>query len=255
MASDVSQQPAVTAMDAGHLRELVELEEHYWWHVAKRQLAVQCLQQHCPPPGMLLEGGVGSARNLIEFRELGYEVVGVDVMREAVEHAHQRGLTQVHLQDLAKRWPIDDGSLRAVVLLDVLEHVELPRAVLQEAYRSLEPGGCVVATVPAYPWLYSGWDRELGHYRRYRMRQFKGDARETGFHIVRATRWNSFSVPAAILMRGFDRLCQRPRSAEFPRVSKFVNSSLRWLASRERAWIRRSLPLPVGLSLVGVFRK
>ena len=58
-------------MDPSHLQELVTLEDSYWWHVAKRQLVTRLLQRYCPPPGRLVEGGIGSGRNLVEFSELG----------------------------------------------------------------------------------------------------------------------------------------------------------------------------------------
>jgi SAM-dependent methyltransferase len=44
--------------------------------------------------------------------------------------------------------PFDDGSLDAVVMLDVLEHVPEPRAALTEARRVLRPGGVILLSVP-----------------------------------------------------------------------------------------------------------
>ena len=41
-------------MDPSHLKELVTLEDSYWWHVAKRQLVTRLLEQYCPPPGRLV---------------------------------------------------------------------------------------------------------------------------------------------------------------------------------------------------------
>ena len=72
-------------MQSQHLQELAELEDGYWWHVAKRQLITEVLGRFAPPPGLLVEGGIGSSRNLLEFSQLGYDVTGFDVMPEAVE--------------------------------------------------------------------------------------------------------------------------------------------------------------------------
>ena len=36
-------QATLAPMDARHLTELADLEENYWWHVAKRQLAIEML--------------------------------------------------------------------------------------------------------------------------------------------------------------------------------------------------------------------
>ncbi|HAD61677.1 MAG TPA: hypothetical protein DCG12_20765, partial [Planctomycetaceae bacterium] len=50
------------------------------------------LQKHCPAPGRLVEGGIGSGRNLIEFEKLGYDVAGYDLMPESVAHVQERGI-------------------------------------------------------------------------------------------------------------------------------------------------------------------
>jgi SAM-dependent methyltransferase len=241
-------------MDAKHLDELVELEESYWWHVAKRRLVMQLLSRYLPAPGLLIEGGIGSCRNLIEFQRRGYDVAGLDVMPEAVELARERGLDRVHLQDLAETWPFESESARAVVLLDVLEHMADPVAALCHAHRALAPGGGVIVTVPAYKWLYGDWDRALGHYRRYTARQLRSHASEAGFQVRLLTHWNSFTLPAAVAVRGLRRLRPRPAPAEFPRVASWVNRLLLGGARVERGLIGR-VPVPCGLSLVGVLTK
>jgi len=48
----------------------------------------------------------------------------------------------------AAELPFRDGSVDAVALLDVLEHVADPDAVLAEVHRVLQPGGVVVISVP-----------------------------------------------------------------------------------------------------------
>lgn len=238
-------------MQPSHLDELVELEDNYWWHRAKRQLAVRLLRQHFPPPGRLVEGGIGSSRNLLAFREMGYEVSGFDVMPAAVELAHERGLHDVRLHDLADPWPIEPDSIRAVVLLDVLEHVGDPVAVLSHVRETLQPGGGVVVTVPAYQWLYSDWDQALGHYRRYTRGLLRSQAEQAGFQVLKLTHWNAFTLPAAVAVRSYSRLFPSNRSADFPRVSPTTNRLLQVCAGVER-WAMQRCPIPCGLSVVGV---
>lgn len=241
-------------MEHHHLQELIDLEENYWWHAAKRSLAASLLARHFPPPGLLVEGGIGSGRNLLEFRTLGYEVAGLDIMPQAVEHVRGRGVHRVHRHDLTQHWPFPEQSARAVVMLDVLEHTADPVEVLRHARSTLCQGGGVLVTVPAYPWLYSNWDRRLGHYRRYTARELRTQAEQASLEVVRVTHWNAFSLPPAILLRMVDRLAGRDRPAEFPRVSRFTNAALRGAAAVERRWLAR-FRAPFGLSLVGVFRK
>lgn len=130
----------ITPMTSAHLRELIDLEERYWWHVSKRRLVRSLLQRFAPPTGNLVEGGVGSARNLREWEQMGYRAEGFDLMPESVDHACQRGLT-ARVHDLEQPWPVESGSCRAVVLLDVIEHTAHPETVLQHAANVLAPGG------------------------------------------------------------------------------------------------------------------
>ena len=241
-------------MDAQHLDELVELEETYWWHVAKRRLACGLLAQFAPPPGLLIEGGIGSCRNLLEFRELGYDVAGLDVMPEAVQLARERGIDLVHQHDLTLPWPFENASARAVVLLDVIEHIEDPVAPLRNAYDALAAGGVAIVTVPAYEWLRGEWDRALGHFRRYDARLLRSHAREAGFSVRLLKHWNAFTLPAAVAVRGYQRLRPRQSAAEFPRVAPWTNRMLLNCAGVER-WLIDRVPVPCGLSLVGVLTK
>lgn len=240
-------------MNSTHLQELIDLEEGYWWHVAKRALVSRLLKSHFPAPGRLVEGGIGSARNLLDFQQRGYQVTGFDIMPEAVEHARQRGIEDAHVLDLSEPWPLPPKSVRAGVLLDVLEHLADPVQVLRNAASVLEPGGGLVVTVPAYPWLYSAWDRHLGHYRRYTAKQLKKHADQAGFKVTWLSHWNAFTLPAAVIVRGLNRVFKREGHSDFPRVSPTVNSLLTRSAQVERNWLLGA-GLPVGLSLVGVLK-
>jgi SAM-dependent methyltransferase len=241
-------------MDPRHLDELIRLEESYWWHVAKRRLALALLERFAPPPGRVVEGGIGSGRQLLACRDQGYSVSGFDVLPAAVLTARERGLDDVRLHDVCEPWPLRPASVRAVLLLDVLEHLPDPLAALQHATRALEPGGAVVLTVPACPWLFGEWDRVLGHHRRYTARELRRQAREAGFHVELLKHWNSFTLPAAIAVRGCERLRGRRRAAEFPRVHPITNRLLLRCADLERRLIGFA-PVPCGLSLVAVLRK
>jgi SAM-dependent methyltransferase len=239
-------------MDTDHLQELVELEDR--WHIAKRQLITSLVCEHVPPPARIVEGGVGSARNLDEFQRQGYQVTGLDVLPEAVAQGWSRGVDDVRVHDLGERWPFEEEAVGAVVLLDVLEHMRDPVQVLRHASRVLERHGRVVFTVPAYPWLFGDWDRQLGHYRRYTPAELRSQARAAELKVEWLSYWNAFSMPAAVAVRGFQRCFPRRRPAEFPRVNPIVNNMLLGMAAVER-WCPQRCTVPLGPALVGVLAK
>ena len=52
----------------------------------------------------------------------------------------------------------------------MLEHIEHDHAELERAQRHLRPGGAVIVLSPAFEFLYSEFDRAVGHFRRYNKR-------------------------------------------------------------------------------------
>ena len=55
----------------------------------------------------------------------------------------------------------------AILYIDVLEHIEHDRAELERASGLLARGGALVVLSPAFGFLFSDFDRSVGHYRRY----------------------------------------------------------------------------------------
>lgn len=65
---------------------------------------------------------------------------------------------------------LDPGErFDTLLYIDVLEHIADDGAELARAAALLRPGGHVVAVSPAHEWLYSPFDQQVGHHRRYRL--------------------------------------------------------------------------------------
>lgn len=54
-----------------------------------------------------------------------------------------------------------------ILYIDVLEHIEDDQGELARAVARLAPGGHLIVLAPAHQWLYSPFDRAIGHFRRY----------------------------------------------------------------------------------------
>jgi SAM-dependent methyltransferase len=55
----------------------------------------------------------------------------------------------------------------AILYIDVLEHIEDDVAELRRSAARLRPGGHIIVLSPAHQSLYSEFDKEIGHFRRY----------------------------------------------------------------------------------------
>jgi SAM-dependent methyltransferase len=80
--------------------------------------------------------------------------------------------------------PLPDKSVDAVVLLNVLEHIERDEAALANVARILKPNGVAVIEVPAGPHLYDVYDKLLMHHRRYRMADLIAKIARNGLQVL-----------------------------------------------------------------------
>jgi SAM-dependent methyltransferase len=83
--------------------------------------------------------------------------------------------------------PFADASFDVVGAFDVIEHCEPEADALRELLRVLEPGGRLLASVPAYQWAWTDHDVANGHYRRYTRERAVAALESAGFEVRRAT--------------------------------------------------------------------
>ena len=103
------------------------------------------------PAGRLLDVGCGPGLLLDEARTAGYDVVGIELSREAAQHA--RDALGLDVREVALEDFDDAGGFDVVVLADVIEHVGDPVGAIARCADLLRPGGvlCVVTPDPSSP--------------------------------------------------------------------------------------------------------
>ncbi|MBU1108073.1 MAG: methyltransferase [Candidatus Riflebacteria bacterium] len=74
----------------------------------------------------------------------------------------------------------------SVIYVNVLEHIEDDQAELKLVYECLRPGAHLLVMVPAFPGLMSGFDRRIGHFRRYLLRGLQKKTEKAGFTVINA---------------------------------------------------------------------
>jgi SAM-dependent methyltransferase len=141
-----------------------------------------------------------------------------------------------------------------ILLLDVLEHIEDDRAALDAAFQALEPGGRLLLTVPAMPWLWSRHDEVNEHYRRYTARGLRQTLSRSGFH-VESIRYFFLWTVAPLLARRVLAPAGLP-AAEYsvPIPPGPLNAALDCWSRVEHA-VGRWIPWPVGSSVLAVGRR
>jgi SAM-dependent methyltransferase len=66
----------------------------------------------------------------------------------------------------------EDRQFDTILYVDVLEHIGEDSGELARVARLLSAGGHIIVVAPAYNWLFSEFDRQVGHLRRYAAADF-----------------------------------------------------------------------------------
>ena len=86
------------------------------------------------------------------------------------------------------------GQFETAVALEVIEHIEDDRAVLETIFRALVPGGRLVLKVPAGPAIFGKIDLAVGHHRRYARRGLTEILGQAGFTAVETWHFNAVGI-------------------------------------------------------------
>jgi dolichyl-phosphate beta-glucosyltransferase len=182
---------------------LAAFDQSHWWYRSKAALVATALRRTAPDGaerGLLVDIGGGSGGVTAMLGWPPDRVVVVEGHLQLATHARRRhGLNT--LQASVRDVPLADRSAEVVCLLDVIEHLHDPVATLRESARLLAPGGRLVVNVPAHQWLWSTFDEELGHVRRYSRAALDVELAGARLRPLVLTHVFSWLVPPTLLMR------------------------------------------------------
>jgi SAM-dependent methyltransferase len=250
---------AVPGFDAGYFGLLADVEDRQFWFVSRRAVILDALRRHVPDLSRrpLYDVGCGPGGLLAYLAANGVPVAGAcDSFHEALVLARRRvdaPLAQVGGDGPP---PLAAGQ-RLLGMFDVLEHIDDDEETLRWAFSVLEPGGVLVLTVPAHPFLFDDADVLAFHRRRYRRRELGDRLRRAGFEVRRLTHFMAPLVPMLLVarplgrfLRGRRRGAAEQRKAELA-VVPLLNGAMRALLAVERRALRAGRP-PFGTSLLAV---
>ena len=239
----------------------LSVEDSSFWFRHRNRCILQAIKLF-PPSGAFFDVGGGNGYVAAAIQEAGLQVVLVEPKLAGVRNAVKRGIRLVVRATLEDAGVLP-GTLPAVGLFDVVEHIRDDAGFLAGINRLIVPGGRVFITVPAYQWLWSGEDILAGHARRYTVRTLRRLLESTGYAVEFATYFFGF-LPLPILLRRVlpYRLGLAPKRITEDAVRSdheighdLIGRILQVLTKRELSRIAEQRPLRVGGSCMAVARK
>jgi SAM-dependent methyltransferase len=197
------------------------------------QLIRKYIFENLPKGARVLEFGAGKGQFVFRF----YKMENIELLATEIDENYLKTLSTV----VKTYTDLDDipGQLDGIFLIDVLEHIENDAEFVRKFYSKLKPNGRLFIYVPARMELYTEWDKNVGHYRRYTLPQLKKVVTDGGFKIKKARYHELLSYFASLagkVMKG---------AQENPKAVKFYDSVI----VRSTNFIERFVPAPIGKSI------
>ena len=156
----------------------------------RRRLILSLLTADGQPRRVLdIGAGTGDLAEAISHSVPDTEILGLDVSVEGLELARRKvphaSFLERDLTQAAEVPPEYRAWATHAVCSEVLEHVDEPERLMENARPYLAPGCLLVVTVPGGP--MSAFDRHIGHRKHFRPAELRGVLERAGFEVVRAT--------------------------------------------------------------------
>ena len=172
-------------------------EDHYIERASRRHTLTQLRRWLVADQPIIIDIGCSNGLMLRCLRDefpTG-AIIGADYVSGLLEALAKRleGVPLVQF-DLTS-CPLPDKSVDAIVLLNVLEHIERDEAALAHVARILKPTGIALLEVPAGPQLYDIYDKVLLHHRRYSMQELLDKVSSAGMRVLEKSHLGFFVYP------------------------------------------------------------
>lgn len=245
-------------MDEREYRIMFAVERTHWWFVSRRMF-VRTLLSSCGLTAgrtgfRIADIGAGTGGMMPLLQEYG-KVTGIEPDTVARTLARRR---RIWLRTgSAEQTGLKPESYDMACFFDVLYHRGIhERKALREAARILKPGGWLVLTDCAIPWLSGAHDRAAGARKRYILADLARLVTREGFVIEKQTYLFVILFPLIAAKRLFDRVVPGAGAAhtDVSRVPSWVSRIGIWIHTWE-AYVVRFVSFPWGTSVGIVARK
>lgn len=110
--------------------------------------------------------GAGSYTEMISDAASVRSLYSIDIADKAIQFVRQKTLKNKVKIECIDLFDVT-GSYDCIICLNVMEHVKNDSTFFEKLLSLLKPGGVLFLLVPAHQVLFSDFDREAGHFKRY----------------------------------------------------------------------------------------
>ena len=187
-------------MDEALWDAIARVERRHWWFRGRREVIARVLERELAPAAAVLDVGCGTGF-VLERLAARFDVLGLEPDASVRARAAAVIAPRLRPGGIGDFGALGGRTFDAVLLLDVLEHLDDDLAALQGVRAAIAPAGLLVVAVPANPALWSRHDVLNQHRRRYTAAGLRALLDNAGYAIEHLGHMNSRLYPLAWLHR------------------------------------------------------
>ncbi len=222
---------------------------NHWWFQARKKIIENIIDKNFRKKLNILDFGSGSGVNIQMLSRFGF----VNIYEPHSKTRHYLKLKYKNKKKFKVIGKLKKRKFDLIILADVLEHIKYDKKKLNELGQNLSKNGYILITVPAYKFLFSVKDKELGHYRRYNRNQIL--KLFENFHIIKITYFNFLLFLPISLSIIYYKILNINFIKKVESSPNFLVNKLLFLIFMIEKKLIQFLNLPFGVSLLGLFKK
>ncbi|HNQ12682.1 MAG TPA: class I SAM-dependent methyltransferase [Bacteroidia bacterium] len=182
--------------------------DHFWIQWRFKAL-LNLINGHLDLKNKSLEIGCGSAVFINQLEHVTQKAIdGCDLDEVALRQSKDvKG--RLYVYNIFDRNKELINQYQNIFLLDVLEHLDDPVSFLRTAKEHGQKGSFVIINVPAQQWMYSTYDRVVGHKMRYDKISMQQLIEQSDLELIEMRYWGLSLIPLVLLRTFFDRILKK----------------------------------------------
>ena len=101
--------------------------------------------------------------------------------------------------EFEKKYSLYKERFDSIFLLNVIEHIKDDDLAIKNCKYLLKLNGHLILLAPAYSWLYSSFDKQLGHFRRYSLKSLSDLLKKNNFSLLTSSYFNCAGIGGWLL--------------------------------------------------------
>ena len=149
------------------------------------------------------EIGPGNGKNLNLYLKDATKIKLYEPQKKLFENLKKKFRKNKKISIFNQKFKLEKNTFDTIIYLDVLEHIKNDKEEILKSFKSLKKGGNLIINVPAFPHLYSKFDNDVGHYRRYNYKMLVNLTKKIKFSSLRTLHFDSIGYFLSLISKIF----------------------------------------------------